>query len=153
VRVVELRCLEVVLSAFVVAFGDHVDVPGVLRSLVLALGGGDVHLGEVRVLAALQHLAAHFDDLAVEGRVGADQGGAFALVFVEQGGAVDVAEHVARLDRVASAHLIDDGAGGLGEQRGTRRGHDQAGGGDVPYEGPALDHRDAQPFFRNDLLG
>ena len=84
VRVVELGGLEIVARALEVAFRNHVDVPGVLRALELAFGGGDRHLGEIAVLAALEDLAPHFDDLAVEGGVGAREAGAFPFVFIGQ---------------------------------------------------------------------
>ena len=121
VRVVELGGFEIVARALEVALRDHVDVPGVLGALEFALGGGDLHLGEVAVLAALEDRAPDFDGLAIEGGLGARQAGALALVFIGERGAVDRAEHVAGLDGVAGAHLIDDGAGRFGEQGGAHR--------------------------------
>ena len=82
-RVVELGGFEIVAGALEVALRNHVDAPGILGALELALGGGDLHLGEVGVLAALEDRAAHFDGLAVEGGLGARERGALALVFIE----------------------------------------------------------------------
>ena len=79
--------------------------------------------------------------------------GALALVFIVERGALHHAQHVAGLDNVAGAHLIDDGAWRLGKQRRADRGHHQAGGGHVAHEGSALHRRDAQALARDHLLG
>ena len=67
-RVVELGGFQVVARALEVALRDHMDVPGILGALELALRGGDLHLGEVGVLAALENRAPDFDGLAIERR-------------------------------------------------------------------------------------
>ena len=152
VRVVELGGFEIVAGALEVALRNHVDAPGILGALELAFGGRDLHLGEVGVLAALEDRAPHFDGLAVERGVGARERRALLLVFIGERGALDRAQYVAGLDRVAGAHLIDDGAGRFGEQRGADRGNHRAGGGDVAYEGTTLDDGRAQAFARNHFL-
>ena len=151
-RVVELGGFEIVACALEVALRNHMDVPGVLGALELALGGGDLHLGEVGVLAALENRAPDFDGLAIERRLGARERGALAFIFIGERGALDRAQHIAGLDRVAGAHLIDDGARRFGEQRGAHRGDHDAGGGHVAHEGAALDDGRAQAVARNDFL-
>ena len=153
VCVIELGGFEVVASTLEVALRNHVDAPGILRALELAFGGGDLDLGEVGVLAALEDLAPHFDGLAVERGIGARERRALLLVLIGERGALDRAQYVAGLDRVAGAHLIDDGAGCFGEQRGADGGNHGAGGRDVTYESTTLDDGRAEPFARYHLLG
>jgi hypothetical protein len=152
VRVIQLRRLEIVAGALEVALRDHVDAPGLLGAGELAFRRGDLHLGEIGVLAALQDRAPHLDGLAIEGGLGACERRALPLVFIHERGALDLAEHVAGLDRIPGAHLIDDGAGRLGEQRRAHRGDDEAGGRDVAHERSALDHRGAHALPRDHPL-
>jgi hypothetical protein len=152
-RVVELGGLEIVARALEVALRDHVDAPGVLRALELAFGRDDLHFRKIAVLAAFQYLAADFDGLAIESGIGAGEPGALAIEFVRERGARDDAEHIARLDHVTGAHLVDDRAGRFREQGRADGGHHEPRGGDVAHERAARDDGGAQTVARDHFLG
>ncbi len=75
------------------------------------LGGTDRDAGHVRVLLALQDLAANVDLLAAQVDDEAFERGALALELVPQAGTVDGREQVAFLDRVARIAVEGHGAG------------------------------------------
>ena len=145
----ELRLVEFVLRPLVVALADDPLVPRRLRAGKFAFGGTDRDAGHVRVLLALQDLAAHVDLLAAQVDDEALERGALALELVLQPGAVDGGEQVAFLDGVARVAVERDGAGRGRIQRGTDGGHDGGLRRDVAEELAARHGRDAHAIERD----
>src|SRR6187402_867610 len=94
-RVIELGGFEIVACALKVALRDYMDAPRVLCAFEFAFGGGDLNLGEIAVLAALQYLTPDLDRLAGEGGVGARQACPFPLIFIGERRAFDLSENIA----------------------------------------------------------
>ena len=130
----ELRLVQFVLGALVIPLADDPLVPRRLRPGKFPLGGTDRDTGHVRVLLALQDLAAHVDLLAAQVDDQALERGALALEFVLQPGADDGGEQVALLDGVARVAVERDGAGRGRIQRGTDGSHDRGLRRDVAQE-------------------
>jgi hypothetical protein len=150
--IVELGGLEIVLGALEVPFGNHVDAPGLFGALELAFGRGDLHTGQVAVLAALEDLAAHLDGLSREVGLDAVQRGAFPIELIGEGGALHDTEDVSRFHGVAGAHLIYDDSRRLRKQGGAHGGHHRAGRCHVAHERPARDRRGPHAIQRDHLF-
>ena len=142
-----------ILGGLEIALGDRALVKSPLRALVLALGGADLHVGEVGCFLGRKLLAADLDRLALQRGVEALERRALALEFILERGAHERREHLARLDGVARAHLVADVAGRDREKRRAHGRDDRSLRRDVANERAFGHRRDAKPLARDRVLG
>src|SRR5688572_28804084 len=149
----ELGRLAIVFGGFQVALGYGALLEGPLGTLVLALGGTDLHVGEVGRFLGREPLPADLDRLALQCRVEAFERRALALEFALERRARERSQHLAGLDGVAGANDVADVAGRDGEERRAHGGDDRALRGNVAHERPFGHGRDAQALARHGVFG
>ncbi len=153
VLVIQARGGQIVARLLEVATADGLGLPRILGALELTFRGVDGDLGHVGGLlvgeqapAGLDALPGYGDFLTFERRL-------FTCQLVAQLRAVDRAEHLITLDRIAGLHVIGDIAGGGCEQgRADRRDHYPLCG-NITYEWPPGDRGNAHALARHADLG